>query len=347
MSSEKKNNHWKIALTVVTLAALVLLIYLSRQQIMETISNLGKVHISILLLLVVWKAIAFHGYTAMYQDLFGVLGHKLKYWPMFKVSLELNFVNNVFPSGGVTGFSYFGLKMRDFGVSAGKATLVQLMRFVTTFVSFQLLILFGLISLSAFGEVSNFTILVASSLATLLVVGSLLTAYIVGSQSRIDSFFTLITRILNRIIQLVRPKHPETINIRSAREMFLELHENYVTLKNEYKKLLKPMFNITLANIGEVMALYTVFLAFGEPVNPGAVIIAYALANFAGLISVLPGGIGIYEGLMIGVLATAGVPPSISIPAIVMYRILTMLLQLPIGYVFYHQTIHKTGKAAA
>jgi putative heme transporter len=340
MSEEVKRNTWKKVVTSVTLGALVLLIYLSRHQILETISNLGRVHVSLLLLIIVWKFIAFHGYTALYQDLFGILGKKIKYWPMFKVSLELNFVNNVFPSGGVTGFSYFGLKMRQFDVSAGKATLVQLMRFVTTFVSFQLLIFFGLISLSLFGKVSNLTILVASSLATFLLVGTFLVAYVIGSRTRIDSFFTVMTKLLNRIIQLVRPKHPETINIRSAREMFLDLHENYLILKNQYKKLGRPMFNVTVSNIGEVMTLYSVFLAFGEVVNPGAVIIAYALANFAGLISVLPGGIGIYEGLMVAVLAASGVPPSVSIPAIIMYRILTMILQLPIGYYFYHQTIN-------
>jgi uncharacterized protein (TIRG00374 family) len=86
-----------------------------------------------------------------------------------------------------------------------------------------------------------------------------------------------------------------------------------------------------------------VFLAFGETVNPGAVIIAYAVANFAGLVSVLPGGVGIYEALMTAVLATAGVPPAVSIPVIIMYRILTMIIQLPIGYYFYHKFVNEEG----
>lgn len=343
-TNSQERSKWKRILTGITLTALVALIYFSRDQILETIANLGKVHASFLLLILVWKFLAFHGYTAMYQDLFRILYKKLRYWPMFKVSLELNFVNNVFPSGGLTGFSYFSLKMQQFGVSAGKSTLVQMMRFVTTFVSFQLLIFVALLTLAIFGSVSNLMILVASFLGTMLLVGTLLIVYIVGSRRRIDNFFTFITKVLNRIIQLVRPRHPETINIANARSMFFELHQNYLTLKKEYKSLLRPMGWATLANIGEVAALYSVFLAFGEPVNPGAVIIAYAVANFAGLISVLPGGIGIYEGMMIGVLAAAGVSPAISIPAVVMYRILTMLLQLPIGYYFYHKTIFAAKK---
>ena len=85
------------------------------------------------------------------------------------------------------------------------------------------------------------------------------------------------------------------------------------------------------------MTIYVVYIAFGHYVNIGAVIIAYAIANFAGMVSVLPGGIGIYEALMTAVLATAGVKPELSIPVTIMYRVLNMLIQLPPGYYLYHK----------
>jgi uncharacterized protein (TIRG00374 family) len=84
-----------------------------------------------------------------------------------------------------------------------------------------------------------------------------------------------------------------------------------------------------------------VYVAFGHWVNLGAVILAYAVANFAGLISVLPGGVGVYEGLMTLVLAAGGVPPAISLPATVMYRVLNTLLQVPPGYYLYHKHLQQ------
>jgi uncharacterized membrane protein YbhN (UPF0104 family) len=69
--------------------------------------------------------------------------------------------------------------------------------------------------------------------------------------------------------------------------------------------------------------------------------LAYAVANVAGLISVLPGGVGIYEGLMTAVLATAGIPPAVSLPVTVMYRVLNTVIQLPPGYYLYHRAIHR------
>jgi uncharacterized protein (TIRG00374 family) len=85
-------------------------------------------------------------------------------------------------------------------------------------------------------------------------------------------------------------------------------------------------------------------MAFGEFVNPGAVIIAYAVANFAGLISVLPGGVGVYEALMTAVLAAAGIPAALSLPVTVMYRILNSAIQLIPGYYFYQKNLHNRDK---
>lgn len=348
MSDEEKNQRtsrrWRLILTWFTLIALVFLVFFLRDEIVDTFANLQQVHLWILSFIIVWQLLNYHSYTILYQSLFEILGKKLKYRPLYKIMLELNFVNHVFPSAGVSGFSYFGVRMKTLGVSPGKSTLVQMMRFITTFISFQALLFLGLFALAINGKANDLTLLVASSIATLVLVSTLLMAYIVGSRSRIDTFLTQATRFLNRLIQFVRPKHPETINIKSARGTFLELHENYVILTKDYSKLKKPLIWAFIANFTEVATIYTVYLAFDSPVNIGAVILAYAVANFAGLISVLPGGIGVYEALMTAVLVTAGVPAALSIPVTIMYRILTLAIQLPPGYFFYHQALNKKAK---
>ncbi len=348
MSDEEKkqrtSRRWRLILTWFTLIALVFLVFFLRDEIVDTFANLQQVHLWILSFIIVWQLLNYHSYTILYQSLFEILGKKLKYRPLYKIMLELNFVNHVFPSAGVSGFSYFGVRMKTLGVSPGKSTLVQMMRFITTFISFQALLFLGLFALAINGKANDLTLLVASSIATLVLVSTLLMAYIVGSRSRIDTFLTQATRFLNRLIQLVRPKHPETINIKSARGTFLELHENYVILTKDYSKLKKPLIWAFIANFTEVATIYTVYLAFDSPVNIGAVILAYAVANFAGLISVLPGGIGVYEALMTAVLVTAGVPAALSIPVTIMYRILTLAIQLPPGYFFYHQALNKKAK---
>lgn len=347
--SEKSflGRRWKLILNLVTLAALAILIYAIRDQLVDTLRNLTHVRWWVLLFMIPIEALNYHAQTRLYQRLFGLVGNKLGYKYLYRASLELNFVNHVFPSGGVTGLSYFSLRLRDGQkLSSGKATLIHVMKIGLTFLSFEILIVFGLLSLAVMGRVSNITILVAAVLSTLLLVGTAGFVYIVGSENRIDSFFTALTKSLNRLIQVVRPKHPETINIGRARSLFEDFHHNYHQIKKNRQALKIPFCYALLANITEVAAIYVVYVAFGEFINIGAVIMAYAVANFAGLISVLPGGVGIYEALMTAVLASAGVPAALSLPVTVMYRVINTLIQLPPGYYFYHKTLHGGNKSS-
>ncbi len=343
-SHDSGRRNWRLILTIGTLVAMVLLIYFLRDQIWETIHQIDNVNYYVLLFIIFWQVINYHTYAKLYQGLFDILGTKIRYGSAYKVSLELTFVNHVFPSAGVSGFSYFSLRMKQLGATAAQATLVQTMRFATVFISFQIILLFGILALAVAGKASNLVIFIATVLGTLMVVGTLLVMYIIGDRRRIDTFFTTITIWLNKLIRLIRPKHPETIKTAKVRELFLEFHENYRILKKDYSKLKMPLVYAMLSSATEIATVYTVFIAFGEYVNIGAVIIAYAIANFAGLISVLPGGIGVYEALMTTVLATVGVPLSTSIPVIVMYRVLSMAVQLPIGYFYYQKALNRKDK---
>jgi uncharacterized protein (TIRG00374 family) len=333
--------NWKLIVNIVTILALLGLAYAIRDQLVDTIQNLRKVNGWVLLLIIPLEAIGYHAQARMYQSMFASVGTRLSYKALMKVSLELNFVNHVFPSGGVSGISYFGLRMKALGARAAQATLVQTMKLVLLFLSFEILLFSGMFILAINGKASNLVMFIGTVLAMSVLVSTAVFAYIIGSKVRINRFFTWLTKLLNRIIQLVRPKHPETINIGKARQAFDEFHDNYQELKTKRQELKGPFWWAFVINFTEILVIYVVYIAFGEWVNLGAIILAYAVANFAGLVSVLPGGVGIYEGLMTAVLATAGISPALSLPVTVMYRVLNTILQLPPGYYYYHQAIQK------
>lgn len=336
--------HWKLLLNIITVVALIGLVIAIRHQLAETITNFEKVNGWLLLLILPIEFLNYHAQAKLYKSLFATVGNVLSYRALLKLSVELNFVNHVFPSGGVTGISYFGYRLRSEGVSVAKSTLVQAMKLILVFLSFEVLLMIGMFILAVNGKASNMTIFIGSSLATFLLFGTGAFMYVVSRKTRIDSFFTSLTTGLNKLIQLVRPKHPETINIAKAKQAFGEFHDSYLTIRSQLPKLKAPFWWAMLANITEIAVVLVVYVAFGEFVNVGAIILAYAIANFAGLVSVLPGGVGIYEALMTAVLATAGIPPRISLPATVMYRVLNTAVQLPPGYYFYHRSLRE-GKA--
>ncbi|HSX34155.1 MAG TPA: lysylphosphatidylglycerol synthase transmembrane domain-containing protein [Candidatus Saccharimonadales bacterium] len=344
MPKSKKSflkRNWKLIVNVLTVAALVGLVFAIREQIIDTFNNLAKVNVWVLLLMLPLQALNYHAQTRVYQSLFGLVGNKLRYKAVLRVALELNFVNHVFPSGGVSGISYFGLRMKGANITGGKATIVQLLKLILLFISFEILLIGGLLVMALDGRASNLVVLAAGSLSTLLVVGTFAFVAIIGSERRIHGSFRAITQLLNRVIHFFRASNPETIKMARIEVMAVELHKNYKIVESNIRQLKGPFFWSFVANLTEVLTVYVVYVAFGEWVNIGAVILAYAVANFAGLVSVLPGGVGIYEALMTGVLAAAGVKAALSLPVTVMFRVLSTLIQLPPGYLLYHQTLRR------
>lgn len=339
--------RWKLIVNVATVVALLVLVYAVRHQLVDTLQNLFKVHTWALLLLVPIEWLNYDAQARLYRGLFRLTGVELSYKFLFKTSLELNFVNSVFPSGGVSGISYFGVRMRGNQITGAKATLVQMMKLMLLFLSFEILLIAGLLFMAIGGRVNSLVILVTSSVSTLLVVGTIAFVMIIGHERRIKASFKFVTKLLNSVIHVFRRRHPETINISRAYATMEELHGNYKLIESQYRRLKAPFFWALIANIVEVAAVYVVYIAFGHWVNVGSVILAYSVANFAGLVSVLPGGVGIYEALMTGVLVAAGVPAALSIPVTVMYRVLNMLIQLPPGYYFYHKTLRKGNEREA
>jgi putative heme transporter len=333
-----KRSKWRLVLTVVTFVALAVLIYGVRKDIGGVIDNLGKVNTLALLLIIPIEFINYDVYTRFYVRLFKILDKNVNYRDMYKLNLELNFVNHILPSGGVSGISYFTVRMRSFGVSGPKSTLSQLIKLLILYISFQPLLIVGVFLLALRGHVNNLIMVVASSIITLLVVGTFGFIYMIESRSRINTFLTAVTKILNKLLSIFRRK-PETINIEGAQIAFSELHDNYQLLKENWRELKLPFLYLTIANITEVAAIYVVYIAFGRLVNVGAVILAYAVANFAGLVSVLPAGIGVYEGLMTAVLVATGIPAGLSIPVTIMYRVINMVIQLVPGYYFYQKAL--------
>ncbi|HZM63791.1 MAG TPA: lysylphosphatidylglycerol synthase transmembrane domain-containing protein [Candidatus Saccharimonadales bacterium] len=333
--------NWRTIVTVATIVALVALLIAIREQVIETFNNLGKVHTWLLLLIIPLTLVNYHAQTKMYQGLFRLLGNKLSYGFLFRAALELNFINTVFPSGGVSGISYFGIRLRNQEITGTRASFVHIMKLLLIFVSFEVLLIVGLLIMAIGGKANDVVILVAGSISTLLVVGTFGFWAILRSERRIHATFSFITNALNRLIHIFRRNHPETLSTARAENIVRDLHINYMVIENNYRRLQGPFLWALVLNMSAILSIYVVYIAFDAWVNLGAIILAYSVANFAGLVSVLPGGVGIYEALMTGVLAAAGVPPALSLPVTVMFRVLSTVIQVPPGYILYHQTVNR------
>jgi uncharacterized protein (TIRG00374 family) len=334
---------FKLWLNVVTIAALVALVYVSRHQVVDAFRKMADLNFFWLLMIVPLQIGNHSSVAKYYQTYLRNLGEHVPFRNLFKISLEMNFVNNVLPSGGVSGFAYLGMRLKHEGVSSSKATLTQVMRHTLTFLSFILYLVLALFFLSLFGNASRFMVLVSTSIIGVILLFTVALIYMISSAHRIRKFMTFLPRAINWLGRKILGGRTPRINIEKIDDLFQQLHDDYMKIKDNWPALKWPFLWTMMMNLTELLTINVVYFAFGQTANFGALIIAYAVANIAGLLAVLPGGVGVYEGLMTAVLTASGIPKALALSATVVYRILNMLLFLPPGFVLYQMALRRTN----
>ena len=334
-------------LSAITILFIVVIVFLARHELVAAWKLLEQVNIWILLLLIPGQLLV---YYAGAETMFAYLRSKKLIKAMSslthaRMALEMNFVNHILPSGGVSGMSYMSWRLGQYGVSAGKATMAQVVRYVMTFIAFIALLLLAVLVVTIDGEINRWIILVSSGLITSIVAVILGGVFVISSRRRMHKFAVWVTNTTNAVVRKVTFGRKTHVLLSGAVEAyFTDMHEDYVSLLRDKKVLLKPFLWGLLSNAAEVSLFMITFWALGVTVNPAPILIAYGVAATAGALVVTPGGAGAYEAIMVGFLAVAGVSSGTAIAGIVLTRVILLLGTIVLGYVFYQQAIMKYGK---
>ena len=87
--------------------------------------------------------------------------------------------------------------------------------------------------------------------------------------------------------------------------------------------------------LADMSCLFFSLLAFGYLVNPGVLIFAYCIATLAGLLSFIPGGVGVLDGTLSLGLIGLGVPTGLALFAVLLYRFFSFWLLMPVGFLSF------------
>lgn len=334
-------------LSIFTLVVIAVIIYFSRHELYHAWMLLEKVNLWILALLIPLQLFAYYAGGEM---IFSYLRSKkvieaVSGLGLARMALEMNFVNHVLPSGGVSGISYMSWRLGKYGVPPGRATMAQVVRFAAGFISFILLLIVAVFIVTIDNGINRWIILFSS-----LLIGGMLTLivggmYLFNSSKRTDRFASWITRTVNAIVRRVTFGRKMTLLQRDTVEVFFsDMHHDYLALKHDKKLLLKPILWGLAFTAADVLLFWVTFWALGQPVNPAPILIAYGAATIAGFFVITPGGAGAYEAIMVGFLALAGLDQGTAIAGIVLTRVILLLTTIGLGYLFYQHALIKYGK---
>lgn len=339
---------FKAWLSIVTLALVGVIIFFSRHELLLAWELLGRVNIWILLLLIPGQIFV---YFVGGEMMFSYLRAKgaIKHIPasdLTRMSLEMNFVNHVLPTGGVSGISYMAWRLGKYGVPLGRATVAQVVRFTMTFVAFIALLLVAVLVVTIDGNINRWIIFVSFTLVLMTVVMVVATVYLLSSRERMWRFGGWLVRTGNKLAKKATfgRRRKAVLRYGQVEKFFTDMHFDYIALRRDLRILTKPFLWGIVFTLADVSLFLITFWAMGVPVNPAPVLIAYGVAGMTGLVVATPGGAGAYEAVMVGFLALAGLDKSTAIAGIVLTRAILLLGTIILGYAFYQNALLKYGK---
>ena len=337
----------RIILSIVSIVIMALVLYFSRHELEKAWGLLGHANLLFLSLLL---PIQFGVYYAGGEMIFSYLRkkkliHGVSRFEQARIALELNLVNHIFPSGGISGISYTTWRMHKLGVSSPSSTFAQLVRYVASFVSTLLLLVLAVILLALDGQVNQYIVVASSLLIASIVVLTFTVIFMFSSRDRMRKIARNITRLVNAIIRWVTlGKYKRMFGYNKVESFFSDMYDDFKELSSDWKMVVKPLIWGVVYSSLDILMFVVTFWSLGYSVNPAVLLIGYCLAAVSGMIAFTPGGAGFYEAIMILFLSMAGVSSDVAIAGIVLTRVILLTGTIVFGYIFYQHAIIKYGK---
>lgn len=340
---------WRTWLSLFSAIIIVLVLFVSREELGRAWELMHQVNIWLLLSLLIPLQIL--SYYATGETLFSFLrsqgrAKRISIVSFARLSLEMNFVNHILPSAGVSGVSYMGWRLRHYGVAISKSTTAQLVRVVATFGGYAIILAIAVLFLVLDGSINRWISLVTLILVTAIFLLGVGLIYIFEHKSRLPQFARWLVRGVNAIVRLATfGRIEQKISSPAPLVAFFEdIRQDYKYIRLHKSVLVVPVIWGMVFTILEVSMFFATFWALGHPINIAALVVAYGLAGAAAIFTVTPGGAGVYEVVMVGFLTAAGIDPRVGIAGIILTRVLLMLGTIVAGYYFYQQALLKHGK---
>lgn len=330
MSNTNIKSRHKLAFNVLIIAALagiVGLVYYKRDIIDDTWQVLLSANVVLVLALPVLQITNYYFIGKYYQKAFGMFDAKISTVRSWQVVAAMNFVNQVLPSGGLSGITYLAYGFRK-KVNTGQTGLVQLGRYIFAFLAYAVLAPFALLLLAINGYGDDFRDVVSRGLGNSSAVAVMLV------------FLGLICLVAAAILRpgfLVRIFKPKSNGI--IKKTFGDLRAAVDIAKSRGSKVVSTGLFMLFSTFIEIAIVYASLMAVGADISIGAVFVAFVAANTVGVVSIIPGDVGVHEAAMVVILAAFGVPEPIAISATLLYRVFNKMLFLPVGFFFYQRIL--------
>ncbi len=260
-------------------------------------------------------------YALLQRKLLAITGYRVNLWSLLGLSIATDAIADSLPGEPVFSSAFRFRQYQRHGVDATNAAWVMITVLVALALGLSILLLLGVLISVSFGghhQSEELAVLAIIVLGLMLIVLTRISLWL-----RVIRLGLRLNRLLpQRFEQRITPA------LLRAQRVLAELHLGIPS------SLLIGLLG--LAEWGfDLGCLILIFPALDVRVPWVSVILGYAASQIIGVIPITPGGLGTIEGSLSGVLIAFGTAARHAITSVLVYRLISYWLIIPIGWLAF------------
>lgn len=246
-----------------------------------------------------------------------------RFFTLLRIDLCDLAINNTVPGGGATAAAARFRLLALCGVQSQDALSAATIQVVGSNLVLAGLFAAGLLTGHGGGAGAGY--LSIAGTVVLVLLGISLLALIV-LERHLDAAVRAV-RAAARAVRVVKQDAAEQF----VRTIAAEVH----LFRSQPRRLVAAVLLAAVRYLLSAACLWVFVAAYGHVLNPGQLLLAYALANLAALAPLIPGGLGIVEGILVPMLVGFGAPDHVAVLGVLSWRIAQFWLPIPLGGLAY------------
>lgn len=282
-----------------------------------------------------------------------MLGIRMPRLALGEICYVTTSLNHVVRSGGVAGYSVRCLLMIPYGVKVNDVLTSSLLHLYLTSLDMLMMLPVGIAYVILTLELSLPMKLTLGSMVMLILFISIALTLVVFSDSIRTQLVEIILKTSQRVSILWRkyrelPQWIKRLKLGSQLRDFNQ-HMDYGSkvLRQQAGKTGLILLIAIIDWVASVIVLYFCFTAFGVHLPFGAVVACFVIGIMAGVISALPGGIGVQEGSMTAIAILMGVSFEQAILTAFLFRIVYYFIPYAVTPLFYWWLLRQANRLSS
>lgn len=249
-------------------------------------------------------------------------------WRVFRIDMTTIGLSHVVPAGGVAGTG-LGLRLlKQAGVPVADAAFGKIAQGVGSVLVLLVLLWTGIaVAIPLHG--SNPLYLTATAAGLIVVVVATLLVLLLGrGRARLARWLDRLTTALPRV------------DDDAGSRIVAKVGSQFDVVVADPHRLWAAIGFAALNWICDATALWASVRVFGHSLGYVGLMVPYCLGQAAGWIPITPGGLGLVEGILVPTIVGFSTPRSVAILGVILWRLLSFWLPIPLGALAYGSLLH-------